>query len=321
MSRCAAAPLLAQREHRADVLGRQVDRGEDHRLLDALDLARGRAVAAGRLDLVRLAVARHDAVAHGRRGRDQVEVVLALEPLLDDLASAGSRGSRSGSRSRARRSSRARSASDESLSCSFSSASLQVLVVVGVDGVEAREHHRLHVRGSRAAARARGRARVGERVADAHLGERLDARPTTMPTSPAASCSTRRGCGSSTCSVWISCSTPLAIMRMRWPRREPAVDDAHEHHRAHVRVEPGVEDQRARRRVGDRPSAAAPPRRSARAARAIALARPSPRPAARPRRRGRSRPRSPARRGRGRPTGRSILFTTGMISRPASTAR
>ena len=55
-----------------------------NRLLDVLDLPFGRDL--GRVvDLDHLAVGQGDAVAHGRRGRDEVEVVLALEPLLDDL--------------------------------------------------------------------------------------------------------------------------------------------------------------------------------------------------------------------------------------------
>ena len=40
---------------------------------------------AGRVDLLHRAVGGRDAVENARRGRDQVDVELALEPLLDDL--------------------------------------------------------------------------------------------------------------------------------------------------------------------------------------------------------------------------------------------
>ena len=68
----------------ADVLRRHVDGAGDHRLLDPSILP-----SMGNLrrvvELDDLAVLEHAAKAHGRRGRDEVEVVLALEPLLDDL--------------------------------------------------------------------------------------------------------------------------------------------------------------------------------------------------------------------------------------------
>ena len=51
------------------------------------------------------------------------------------------------------------------------------------------------------------------------------------------------------------------------PRAQAPVDHAHQQHDAHVRVEPGIEDQRAQRRVGIARRAAARARRCARAAR------------------------------------------------------
>ena len=78
----APAPLVVQLHDRADVLLRD-DRGRaDVRLLDLLDLARevGRVV---HLDL--LAGLRQHAVGDVRRGHEQVEVELALEPLAHDL--------------------------------------------------------------------------------------------------------------------------------------------------------------------------------------------------------------------------------------------
>ena len=144
---------------------------------------------------------------------------------------------------------------------------------------------------------------------------------TTMPTSPASSVSTTRGCGSITCSACTSRSVPLAIMRRRWPRVELPVHHAHQHDHADVGVEPRIEDQRARRRARDRPrgggttsTIALEQRRDAdpllgRDRQHVGGVEPD------------APPRSPAPPCPDPPTGRSILLTTGMISRPASTAR
>ena len=77
-----AAALVVQLHHRADVLLRDDDRGPDVRLLDLLELGRhlGRVV-----HLAPVAVALEHAVGDVRRGHDQVEVELALEPLAHDL--------------------------------------------------------------------------------------------------------------------------------------------------------------------------------------------------------------------------------------------
>ena len=78
----APAPLVVQLHHRADVVLRDDDRRADVRLLDALDLGGhlGRVV---HLEL--LAGLGQHAVGDVRRGHEQVEVELALEPLADDL--------------------------------------------------------------------------------------------------------------------------------------------------------------------------------------------------------------------------------------------
>ena len=65
------------------LVGRQDHRGDD-RLFDLLDAA-GVGQLRRAVDLLHDAVGRRDAVEHARRGRDQVDVELALEPLLHDL--------------------------------------------------------------------------------------------------------------------------------------------------------------------------------------------------------------------------------------------
>ncbi len=75
----------------------------------------------------------------------------------------------------------------------------------------------------------------------------------TMPTSPAASSSTLRGCGSITSISVISCSILSAIKSDHVALAQTAFLHAHENRDAHVRVEPRVEDQRLRRGASGSP--------------------------------------------------------------------
>src|SRR5262249_9192222 len=79
-----AAALLAEGEQAAQEVVAGDDRRGDVRLLDPLDVVgRGKEVRVGNLEDV--AGGRGDAVVDAGRGRDQVEIELALEALLDDL--------------------------------------------------------------------------------------------------------------------------------------------------------------------------------------------------------------------------------------------
>ena len=79
-----AALLVGERHDRPDVLLRHVEVHRDDRLADLLDAGLVRHL--GRvLDHDDLAVVLHDLVDHARRGRDQVLVELALQPLLHDV--------------------------------------------------------------------------------------------------------------------------------------------------------------------------------------------------------------------------------------------
>ncbi len=69
------------------------------------------------------AVALHDLVDHGRRGRDQVLVELALQPLLHDLHVQQAEEAAAKAEAERLATLPARSCSDESFSLSFSSAS------------------------------------------------------------------------------------------------------------------------------------------------------------------------------------------------------
>ena len=92
---------------------------------------------------MRLAAVQHDLVAHRRRRRDQVQRVLALEPLLDDLgvqeaeeaaAEAEAEGGAGLGLVAERR----------VVEAQLLERGLQRAVLVGVDRVEPGEDHRLH---------------------------------------------------------------------------------------------------------------------------------------------------------------------------------
>ena len=84
-----AAAVLAQLEDRAEIFVGDVDGGVDPRLLDHLDAVGvghvGRVVQLDRLRRLVLRVRQVDPVDDARRGGDEVEVVFAGQPLLDDL--------------------------------------------------------------------------------------------------------------------------------------------------------------------------------------------------------------------------------------------
>ena len=82
-----AAPVLAERDDRADVLVRHVDRELHERLLDALDVLTigGSFAGLSTMTISPPSPGLVDVVDDARRGRDEVEVELALEALLDDL--------------------------------------------------------------------------------------------------------------------------------------------------------------------------------------------------------------------------------------------
>ena len=147
----APAPLVRELHDRADVVLRDDHRRLDVRLLDLLELARhlGRVV---HLDL--LARARRRAVGDVRRGDEEVEVELALEPLADDLhVQEAEEAAAEAEAERLRRLGLVRERAVVELQPLERVAQLRV--VVGVGREDPGEDHRLHVLVARAAARRR----------------------------------------------------------------------------------------------------------------------------------------------------------------------
>ena len=166
-----AALLFEQREDAAEKVVVRQDRRLDDRLFDLRDAA-GVGHLRGRVDLDHLAVGRRHAVAHAGRGRDQVEIEFALESLLHDLHV--QQAEKAAAEAEAERD-RGLGLVEERgvVQAQLVERVAQLFVLVGLDGVEPGEDHRLDLlkAGERLFGRARG---LGDRVADLHVGHGLD---------------------------------------------------------------------------------------------------------------------------------------------------
>ena len=213
--------------------------------ISSISFASGRSL--GRCSSISLPSVRLHAVDDGRRGDDQVEPELALEPLLRDLhvqqaqvAAAEAEAERAaglglGGHRRV-------------VELQLLERRAQRLVAAGVGRIQPAPDHRLH--GLEAGQRlGRGPRGVGQRVADAHgLGiadagrdhadlagaDRLDRVHAQLRNTEQRH-------------VVVAPAREQAHARALG---ELAVDDAHEHGRAQERVVPAVEDQAAQRRLG-----------------------------------------------------------------------
>ncbi len=166
-----AALLFEQGEDAAEVVVRREDGRLDDRLFDLGD-ADGVGHLRGRIDLDHLAVGRRHAVAHAGRGRDEVEIELALKPLLHDLHV--EEAEEAAAEAEAERDRRLRLVEEGGVvQAQLVERVAQLLVLVRLDRVEAGEDHRLDLlkAGEGDGSRARG---LRDRVADLHVGHRLD---------------------------------------------------------------------------------------------------------------------------------------------------
>ena len=167
-----AALSLAELHHRADVARAGDHRGADVGLGDRLDHA-GVGHLGRRVDLDHLAVGERDLVAHVRRRRDQLEVVLALEPLADDVHV--QQAEEAAAKAEAERLRGLRLVGERRVvERQPLERVAQVLVAVGLDRIEAGRRPSAGPRGSRAAPRRPGRCFDGQRVADAQLRDVLE---------------------------------------------------------------------------------------------------------------------------------------------------
>ncbi len=168
-----SALVFDQLQDAADVLFVGQDLRRDDRLFDLLDLARV-GPARGIVDLEDRAVGQRDLVAHARRGGDEVEVVLALQALLNDLQV--QQAEEAAAEAEAQR--------DRGLGLEGEASVVepqlferiaQQRMLVRVDCVEAGEDHALDVFKARQRFGA-GPFDVGDRVADLRVCDVLDRR-------------------------------------------------------------------------------------------------------------------------------------------------
>ena len=242
-----AAALLTKLHDVADKLARRIDVRVRDRLLGELDQRRVRVIRRV-VDRKHGAVGFRDVVDDAWRGRDEVEVVLALEALLDDLhvqkaeeAAAEAEAERHGGfRLKGQRG---------VVELQLFERVAQVGVVRAVRRVNAAEHHRLH----RAVARQRlfrGVVHPRDRIADARLAHVLDRR---RDVADLARRKAVRRLERGRAQVAALDDRKLAADRHhadRVARVHAALLDAHIGDDALVRVVVGVEDQRLQRRVG-----------------------------------------------------------------------
>ena len=240
-----AALLRAQRDDRTHIVLRHVKIHGDDRLANLLDL-RGIGHLRRVLDHDRRAVALHDLIDHGRRRGDEVHVELALEALLHDLHVQETEKT-------------AAEAETERLrhfglvlqrrivELELLERFAQRVVLIGFDGIQAREHLRLHLFEARKR-RLCGTRRKRHRIADLRRRELFDARDDEahLPRRKRFQVLRFRR---ENADVLDGILGPRGHQLDLVLRPQRTVDDAHEHDDADVIVEPGIDDERLQRRL------------------------------------------------------------------------
>ena len=191
------------------------------------------------------AVAQQDLVDDGRRRRDQIHVVFALEPLLHDVHVQQAEEAAAEAEAQRLR--------DLGLVVQRRVVELQLvervaqrLVLVRLDRVEAGEHLRLHV--LEAGQRRRGRTRgQRHRVADLRRVQFLDAGDDEADLAGAESVAADR-LRREHADLLAAVDRAGRHQQDLVARLERALHHAHQHHDADVVVEPRVDDQRLQRR-------------------------------------------------------------------------
>ncbi len=240
-----AAPGLAQLHHRTDELARHQDRCAHHRFADVADLAAGELAGVGHGD--DLAVVELDLVDHVGQRRDQLEVELTLEPLPDDLQM--QHAQEADPETEPERDRRLGLVDEGGIvELEPVQGVTQLRVVRAVDGVQAREHHRLGVAVTAEVLDCRLGC-VGDRVAHPRLPHVLHAGDEITHLTDAQPLADHRLGRDDT-------DLEELVRRLGrhhqdlFARVEVAVHDAHVGHDTAVRVIHRVEDHRPRRGIG-----------------------------------------------------------------------
>ncbi len=162
---------LAELQDRAEILIRREDGRADPRLADLGDLHHIRQVS-GVVEFDFLAVAQGDLVDDARRGRDEVEVELAREALLDDFQMQEPKEAAAEAEAERRRAFHLEGEA-RIVEAELAHRGAQFLEIRRIDREEPAEHHGLHRLEARQ--RLRGRLLVlGDGIADAGIRDFLD---------------------------------------------------------------------------------------------------------------------------------------------------
>ena len=219
--------------------------GVDDGFLDLLDLAR-----VGELGRIvhfdHLAIRGGDAVANARRGGDQVDIEFALQPLLDDFQV--QQAEKAAAETEAQGHGILRLEAERAVvEPQLFQGVAQQAVLVGFHGIEAREDHRLDFleTGQRLGG---GELVVDDGVADLGVGDGLDVGKEEAHLSGRKFVA-RDGFGRLVAQFLHLKHLPVGPQADLLPAPQPAVEHAHQDDHAAVRVEPGIENQRAQRRV------------------------------------------------------------------------
>src|SRR5690606_15894100 len=241
----AAATVLAQLDHAAEVFVGGQDGGLDPRLADGLDLHDVRQV--GRVVQVDLGpVAQADRVDDRRRRRDQIEVELAAQALLNDLQVQQAQEAATEAEAQG---GRARHLIGEAgvVQAQLADGGAQVLEVGGVDRKQAAENHRLDF--LKALQGFGGRLLlVGDGVADGGVGDFLDLGGDEADLA-GAKLLDGRVLGQEDADAIDQMGRAGLHHLDAHPRLQHAVEHAYQQHHAQVGVVPGVDQHGLQRSV------------------------------------------------------------------------
>ena len=240
-----AAAVLAQLQHRAQIIVRHHDGGLDPRLFDEGD-ARHIGHVGRVVQLLHRAVIHVQAIDDARRGGDKIDVEFAFQPLLDDLQMQETE--EAAAKTEAQRGAGFHFVGEASVvQMQAAERVAQILELRGIDGKEAAEHHLL--RRLESGQRGFGAlALVGDGVADLRVGNFLDLRGDVTDFA-GAELFDRNLLGREDADllhlidgIGRHHADLLALLQL-------AIDDAHQDHDAQIGVVIGIDQQRLQRRI------------------------------------------------------------------------
>ncbi len=240
-----AALFLAQRQHSANGFFRGDDHRGQNRLFDSLNRG-GRRKFRGVVDFHYFAIGGGDAVLHAGRGGDQVDIEFALQPLLRDFHV--QQAEKSAAEAEAQRDGIFRLVEKRGVvQLQLAERVAQHFVIAGVHRKKAGEDHGLD--GFEAGKRLGGAAGLDDRIAHARVGHTLDIGDDEAHIAGREFLEDD-GLGREHAEIFDFVDFVARRKANFHVGSDAAFHHAHQHHRSAIGIEPGIENQRAQRRVG-----------------------------------------------------------------------